>query len=131
MKELLKKVKKVWGRELWIVNCPEYCGKLLYLDKGAKSSLHKHPKKKETFFCLEGQVALTIDKKDYMLNPFSRPKTIMPNTIHLFRGITPAVILEISTCHDDKDVVRYSKSKAGLWSGVTKLNTLALIPSRD
>jgi len=104
-------VGKAWGEEHIIVNCPEYCGKLLYIDKGAISSLHKHLKKKETFFCLEGQVALTIEGKDYMLNPYSRPKTIHPGQVHSFMGITDAVMIEFSTRHDDKDVYRLTESK--------------------
>lgn len=112
MKEVLKEVKKVWGKELWVVNCPEYCGKLLYLDKGAVSSYHRHLKKKETFFALEGHVTLTTEGRDYMLNPYSRPKTIVPGKLHSFSGITKAVILEISTHHDDTDVMRITESKA-------------------
>ncbi|GAI09553.1 unnamed protein product, partial [marine sediment metagenome] len=69
-KELMKEVEKVWGNEVWIVNCPLYCGKFLYLDKGAESSYHYHKEKQETFYCLKGQVALTIEGRDYMLNPF-------------------------------------------------------------
>lgn len=110
-KETLKEVKKAWGRELWIVNCPKYCGKLLYLDEGAESSIHYHKEKQETFYALSGQVVLNIESKSYMLNPFSRPKTILPQTVHNFRGITDAVILEVSTHHDDSDVVRLEESK--------------------
>lgn len=113
MKETMKEVEKVWGKELIIVNCGNYCGKLLYLDKGAESSYHQHINKQETFFCLQGQVALTIEGRDYMLNPFSRPKTIKPGQLHGFRGITDSLILEISTYHEDRDVVRKTESKKG------------------
>ncbi len=109
----MKEVKKVWGHELWVVNCPEYCGKLLYLDEGAESSYHKHLRKKETFFCLEGQVALTTEGRNYTMKPFSKPKTIMPQQLHSFRGITSAVIIEFSTLHDDSDVYRITESKPG------------------
>ena len=107
----LKEVKKVWGKEVWIVNCDEYCGKLLYLDKGAVCSSHMHPIKKETFYALEGQVGLSIEDKGYMLNPYSRPKTIYPGQRHQFMGLSDAIILEISTHHSEDDVVRYSSSK--------------------
>lgn len=113
MKETMKEVEKVWGKELIIVNCDKYCGKLLYLDKGAESSYHRHTNKQETFFCLQGQVALTIEGRDYMLNPFSRPKTIKPGQLHGFRGVTDSLILETSTCHEDRDVVRKTESKKG------------------
>ena len=110
IKEETKIVSKTWGGELWIVNCDEYCGKLLYVKKGSVSSYHYHPRKKETFYSLEGVVALTIESKDYMMNPFSRPKTIEPGARHSFTGISDAVILEISTHHEDDDVVRLTES---------------------
>lgn len=112
-KETLKEVKKVWGKEVWIVNCEKYCGKLLYLDKGAVSSLHYHIMKQETFYALSGQTALTIEEKDYMLNPYSRPKTIYPWQEHQFMGLSEGiVILEISTHHEEEDTVRITESKA-------------------
>ena len=111
-KETLREVLKVWGKEVWVVNCDKYCSKLLYLNKGACSSTHMHPVKQETFYALEGQVALTIEDKDYMLNPFSRPKTVYPRQKHLFWGITDAKILEVSTHHSEEDVVRYTRSKS-------------------
>lgn len=116
-KEQIIEVSKKWGREIWTVNCPLYCGKLLYLDKGAQSSYHYHRQKKETFYCIEGQVGLTIEGRDYMLNPFSRPKTIEPGQRHSFIGITNSTIIEISTHHDDNDVIRLSVSK-GARSGM-------------
>lgn len=109
----MKEVNKTWGRELIIVNCDKYCGKLLYLDKGAESSYHQHINKQETFFCLEGQVALTTGGRNHTMKPFSKPKTIMPQQLHSFRGITSAVIIEFSTLHDDSDVYRITESKPG------------------
>lgn len=111
-KETMKEVKKVWGKELWLVNCPSYCGKLLYLDKGGVSSMHYHKVKQETFYALSGQTGLHIAGKDYMLNPASRPKTVYPKQEHQLIGFSDGIIvLEISTHHDDNDVVRLSASK--------------------
>ena len=104
-------VPKVWGTEVWLLNTPKYCAKLLHILKGAESSIHLHPIKEESFVCVEGQVALMIDGKDYMLSEFSRPKTIFPKQKHQFIGITDALLLEVSTHHDDKDVIRFSESK--------------------
>jgi len=112
-KEPLVTVDKVWGEEIWLVNCPEYCSKLLLLDKGAKSSYHYHKTKKETFHAIEGYAILTIEGKEYMLAPFTRPKTIEPGEKHCFEGITNTIILEVSTYHDEDDVVRLSKSRKG------------------
>lgn len=110
----MKEVKKVWGEELWIVNNDKYCGKLLFLNKNAISSYHYHKIKQETFYILKGQIALTIEGKDYMLDSRSSPKTIMPNQKHKVYGITSSVILEVSTPHDDKDVFREVESRAML-----------------
>lgn len=115
VKSSLKEVKKVWGKEIWLVNCEEYCCKFLYLNKNALSSSHYHRKKKETFYALQGQVALTIKGKDHMLNPASRPKTIEPGAIHSFRGITDAIILEVSTRHEDGDTFRETESKENIY----------------
>ncbi len=101
-------VKKVWGKEIWIVNNDDYCGKLLLLDKGAKCSDHYHPKKRETFYCLKGEVLLRVDGYEFLLQV---PYTIPPNTRHSFLGITKATILEVSTHHEEDDVVRISDSQ--------------------
>lgn len=109
----MKEVPKVWGKEVIIVNCDKYCGKLLVLNMGAQSSIHYHGEKQETFYCLEGQVGLMIQGRDHMLNPFSRPKTIYPGQKHQFVGIISSIIIEVSTHHDDSDVVRLTESKGG------------------
>lgn len=108
----MKRVRKKWGREVWIVN-EEYCGKLLMLDKCANSSTHYHKTKKETFLCLLGCVTLTVDEVMFSLQANGEPITILPNTSHSFYGKEKSVILEISTHHEEDDVVRLSESRAG------------------
>ena len=103
--------EKVWGREIYVVNEKEYCAKFLCLKKGAQCSYHYHPKKKETFYAIRGEAILTIEDKDYILNPFSPPKTILPEQKHSFFGLKHTVILEVSTFHSDEDVVRLAPSK--------------------
>ena len=110
-KNEMKRVEKKWGAELWVANCAEYCGKLLYLKQGAQCSHHYHPVKKETFYVIQGSLSLTIEGKESMMNPLTQPKTIMPGQKHFFKGITEAVIMETSTHHDDKDVVRLNESR--------------------
>jgi len=112
-KSSTKEVKKVWGKEVWLVNEPEYCCKLLYLDKGAQSSYHYHRVKKETFLVLQGEISLTRSGGGRFLRPGSDPLTIPPNTLHYFFGVTDAIILEVSTHHDDKDVIREVESRRG------------------
>ncbi len=112
-KEDLITVEKVWGEEIWLVNNIHYCGKLLVVDRNAESSYHYHVIKTETFYAIEGYCTLTIEGKEYSLSPFTRPKTIYPGEKHSFKSVTEAVILEISTQHDDVDVVRLIESKKG------------------
>lgn len=120
-KEEIKIVKKVWGKEIWLVNNELYCAKLLSIDPGAKTSVHCHHKKQETFYGLEGAVALIIEGKTYDLNPNARPKTILPGEFHQFVSMAEradgdeawAIILEVSTHHDDSDVERRTESVAG------------------
>ena len=112
-KEKILTVDKVWGEEIHIVNCPQYCGKLLVLDRNAVCSYHYHKTKQETFYCIEGYAMLTIEGKEYLLAPYTRPKTIMPGERHKFRGISEAVILEISMQHSEDDVVRLTESIKG------------------
>lgn len=109
----MKEVKKVWGREVILINCPKYCGKLLYLDEGAQSSIHYHGEKQETFYCIEGAVSLMVEGENYVLKPFTRPKTVMPGQHHSFLGLANSVIIEVSTHHKESDVFRITESKAG------------------
>ncbi len=101
-------VDKVWGYEEWLVNNDKYCGKLLHIDEGAKCSYHYHPIKQETFYCLGGRVELTVNGVEFLLE---EPYTINPNTPHSFYGITDAIILEVSTHHEEGDVVRLNESR--------------------
>ena len=111
MQEFPITVRKVWGKEVWLVNEPEYCAKYLHIDKDAQSSLHYHTIKKETFICLSGVLKLELGNEVNFMKPDSPPLTICKGQIHRMKGITDAVILEISTHHEDNDVVRIEESK--------------------
>ena len=107
-------VKKVWGKEIWIANFPEYCGKLLCIDKNAQSSLHYHIKKMETFFCIKGTVCLFANGIYNIITPNTDPVTIMPGDHHRFVNLgDDAMLMEVSTFHSDEDVVRLEPSKKG------------------
>lgn len=117
MEEEIKIVPKLWGKEIWLVNNDLYCGKLLCVDKDACSSVHFHLKKLETFVCLQGQVELTLFDKtgnanSYLLLPLSSPHTILPGQAHRFYGMRDSVLLEVSTHHNEEDVVRLTESYA-------------------
>ncbi len=101
--------EKLWGREIWLVN-DKYCGKILELKPGFKSSYHCHKLKQETFYCLEGGFTLLhIDKPIYLI-PMSEPITIKPYEYHSFWAREPTRILEVSTKHDEEDVYRKDES---------------------
>ena len=50
----MKHVEKGWGWERWIVNCEEYCGKLLFFKKDKRCSWHHHELKDEVFYLQSG-----------------------------------------------------------------------------
>lgn len=121
VKEKPQEIEKAWGHEtVLFAKGPEevlragYCVKLLHLHKGACSSRHIHKWKKESFYCLEGTVVLTVDGKSYLMTPFSRPKTVSPGEEHSFFGASDAILLEGSTGDDPTDVERFTESRAGV-----------------
>ena len=57
-------VPKGWGFEKWIVNCEEYCGKLLYFVKGRKCSWHYHELKDEVFYIQSGKILVRYSTND-------------------------------------------------------------------
>lgn len=116
-----KQVPKAWGREVWLVNHPTHCAKLLYIEAGQQCSLHYHPIKAETFFVLDGTVNLEVGlegKPAYGTTNTQLTEgesfTLEPYTPHRFSSATdgPAIILEISSQHSDDDVVRLEESRA-------------------
>ena len=100
----IKYVSKGWGFEKWIVNCEEYCGKLLYFVKGKKCSWHYHELKDEVFYIHSGKVIVS-------------ERTLGPGeNFHVFRGLRHQVIAledtqlyEFSTQHFDSDSHRILK----------------------
>jgi mannose-6-phosphate isomerase-like protein (cupin superfamily) len=53
---------KVWGREIWIANNPEYCGKVLEIEKGKRCSLHYHKLKLESFYLRRGKLKVRVKR---------------------------------------------------------------------
>jgi len=64
----IKHVEKGWGYEKWIVNCKEYCGKLLYFFKNKKCSWHYHILKDEVFYVQSGKILLKYGDDDNIEN---------------------------------------------------------------
>ncbi len=107
-----KVVRKLWGWEFWILNEPEYCAKILKIMPGFQCSLHYHNIKKETFAVIHGIVKLEVPNATIQLGSGDH-YTLDPGRAHRFSsGPDGATILEVSTHHDDADVVRLEESRA-------------------
>lgn len=113
--EKIKRVRKKWGYERWIINTPEYCGKELFIKMGNWSSegkYHYHKLKDETFYVIKGNLILDYaDEND----KFYRIKLktgsafrIRPNMKHRFstKSFWGCTFMEFSTEHRDDDSYR-------------------------
>ena len=105
-----KKVEKEWGWEAWISNTELYCAKILKLNAGCQCSLHAHKVKDEEFHVLEGRVRLERDEFVHYLSPGEHLR-ISPGSYHRFSSTEGALILEVSTFHDDADSYRLEPSR--------------------
>ena len=129
---MIKKVKKIWGEEIWIVN-EEYCGKKLVLKRGFRCSLHEHRKKDETFYLIRGKILMEVGDRKWIMKPEDSVH-ISQNVLHRFTGLTNAQIIEFSSHHEDSDSYRKELSgKANLrkaydYDGVI---TAGIIPEDD
>ena len=108
-------VPKGWGFEKWIVNCEEYCGKLLYFVKGKRCSWHYHKLKDEVFYIQSGMILLKYSDDDDLENAKS---VILQqgDRFHVYRGLRHQMIamldtelFEFSTQHFDSDSHRVIK----------------------
>lgn len=108
-------VPKGWGFEKWIVNCEEYCGKLLYLVKGKRCSWHFHKLKDEVFFVQSGKILVKFSEKDD-INTCQEITLTRGDKFHVKRGLRHQMIaledtelFEFSTQHFDEDSHRITK----------------------
>ena len=111
----IKFVPKGWGFEKWIVNCEEYCGKLLFFNEGKQCSWHYHKLKDEVFYLQSGKMVVYYSVEDSLkeaeqviLNP--------GDNFHVFRGLRHRMLaledselFEFSTEHFDSDSYRLQK----------------------
>ena len=102
-------VVKGWGWEKWLVNKPEYCGKILFFAKSKKCSWHFHYKKDEVFYLQSGKLHVRYTtaeqlghlEKEMKWNKFehmteSQKEEFRELTLHVSQGI----ILEPGDCFD-------------------------------
>ena len=111
----IKFVSKGWGFEKWIVNCDEYCGKLLYFVKGKKCSWHYHKLKDEVFYIQSGKIIVRYSTNDDLSRATEMILTRGDN-FHVFRGLRHQMealedteLFEFSTTHFDTDSHRIEK----------------------
>ncbi len=108
--EKLDIVPKLWGYEKWLENNERYCSKLLSLNKGYQSSMHYHKIKDETLIVTEGHVRFELGDQILHMWPGNFVR-VPPNTPHRFTGMENSTMIEVSTNHDEADVVRIEESR--------------------
>ena len=109
-------VPKVWGREVWMVNRPEYCGKILEMFRDARTSVHYHERKVETMYCLQGAFDVKFWQNGYP-GEMSHNLLEVGGSIHIPKGLIHSLVgiglenklIEISTQHFDEDSIRLNK----------------------
>ena len=108
-------IKKGWGDEKWIVNKKEYCGKLLFFEKGKKCSWHYHLIKDEVFYLQSGRMIVKYGEDD---NPEFAEEIILekgqnfyvyPGLRHQMIALEDCELFEFSTQHFDKDSYKVMK----------------------
>ncbi len=100
-----KTVDKPWGREIWIIDEEEYAGKILEINRGYKTSLHYHEKKKESMYVLEGKMRIVDDEGEQFILSEGETLTICCNETHSIEALEDLKIIEVSLPHLD-DVKR-------------------------
>ena len=111
----IKHVDKGWGYEKWIVNKSEYCGKLLFFNKGKRCSWHFHKLKDEVFYLQSGRLLVKYSDQ----NNVEKAEEIILNpgeNFHVYRGLRHQMfaledseLFEFSTQHFDSDSYRIQK----------------------
>ncbi len=106
---------KGWGYEKWIVNKPEYCGKLLFFNKGKKCSWHYHKLKDEVFYLQSGKLLVKYSDEDEIQNA-SEILLNPGDSFHVYIGLRHQMIaieqselFEFSTQHFEDDSIRIVK----------------------
>lgn len=106
---------KTWGYEVWVENNEEYCGKELHFERaGGRTSMHFHVKKRETMLCLLGVFDIvyidTTDAEERFVQITAGESVEIPRlTPHSIQCVTPGVIIEFSTTHEDTDSYRVAR----------------------
>lgn len=109
--------KKGWGYELWIHNKEDYCGKLLFFEKGKKCSYHYHKIKSETFYLHSGKMIVRHGYAAIEDMAFAEETLLTPGDvfevptglIHQMEALEDSNLYEFSTQHFEDDSYRVVK----------------------
>ena len=111
----IEHVDKGWGYEKWIVNKSEYCGKLLFFNKGKKCSWHFHKIKDEVFYLQSGKMMVYYSMSDniekanqIILNP-GENFHVYRELRHQMIALEDCELFEFSTQHFEDDSYRVVK----------------------
>ncbi len=102
-------VPKAGGREIWVVNTPEYCMKLLEMEKGYRVSRQRHLIKDETLLLYTGHLIMEHEGKKWEMYP-GNVQRVKPGEVHRFTSLEHSIIIESSTHHEDADTIRLELS---------------------
>ena len=95
-----KIIQKAWGEEIQIANTFGYCGKILKVSEGYRSSIHRH-EKDETFYELDGEIYAELgENPEDLEGVIFRGGGIIHipiNMWHRFSGLEDSRIIEFST----------------------------------
>lgn len=111
----IKYVDKGWGFEHWIVNKEEYCGKLLFFEKGKRCSWHYHKIKDEVFYLQSGKMLIKYSDKDSLegatelILGSGENFYVYPGLRHQMIALENSELFEFSTQHFDSDSYRIVK----------------------
>jgi quercetin dioxygenase-like cupin family protein len=121
------RVPKGWGEEVIFANDELYCGKLLIFRKGAKSSMHYHLLKDETWYVADGEfIHRWVDTEigqlhEQRLNPGDVVRHVNGQP-HQVEALTGGTIFEVSSQHFDADSYRIQKGDSQTNAAGTQRN---------
>ncbi|PSR26496.1 MAG: cupin domain-containing protein [Sulfobacillus thermosulfidooxidans] len=102
--DVMKRVEKPWGYELWWAVTDRYVGKVIHVNQGQSLSLQYHHVKHESMYVVAGQAEILINDELRRMGP-GEAVEVPPLTKHRLTALTDLEVMEVSTPELD-DVVR-------------------------
>lgn len=97
--------EKPWGKEIWVAHEEEYAGKIIEINKGYRTSFHKHEHKKETMYVMEGTLRILNLENMQMVVEQGESVTIEEDEVHSLEALEDLKIFEVSLPYLE-DVIR-------------------------